>query len=113
MTYSSTSDLYFSSTISVQLQAIQTRIREGTVDAGEIAKAFRTMSAVCDAFGVSPSKYGHGFLNNLINSQVDTHLNIDKTVGYINENVNLVLQVPSLPSIVTGAYILSTASELR
>ncbi|KAJ7756105.1 hypothetical protein B0H14DRAFT_3166369 [Mycena olivaceomarginata] len=67
----------FCQAIDLQVEAVQNlrdhpvwvRTAEGTKDVDKIAKAFRTMTILCDAF------------------QMDTQLHIDKTVGNIDKTV--------------------------
>lgn len=62
--------------IVLQMEALQNlhdhpvwaRIAEGTTDADKIAKAFRTMTILCDVFQVCLVNYGHGYLYTLIAS---------------------------------------------
>ncbi|KAF8972031.1 hypothetical protein BDZ97DRAFT_1913280 [Flammula alnicola] len=77
----------FCQAITVQMKAVEklddssflTRIAENAKDAGTILKAFRNISILCDVF------------------QIDTQLNIEETVGDIDDTVKRILQSGEIP----------------
>ncbi|KAF8817122.1 hypothetical protein BYT27DRAFT_6945768 [Phlegmacium glaucopus] len=84
----------FCQAIALQLKAVEelqdhsllTRAAEGTKDADTILKAFRNISSLCDVF------------------QIDTQLNIEETVGDIDDTVKGILQHLNSASIKFGNF---------